>query len=74
MVGEMAFVDGARRAADVVTEGEVETAALAISDFVGLQQTHSVLHTKILRNIAVSLSMKLRKVNQDVSVLASARD
>jgi glutaminase len=74
MVGEMAFIDGARRAADVVTEGEVETAALAISDFVGLQQTHSVLHTKILRNIAVSLSMKLRKVNQDVSVLASARD
>ena len=74
MVGEMAFLDGARRSADVVAEGDVETAAFEIVDFVRLQQSHPVLHTKILRNIAVSLATKLRKVNQDVSVLSAARD
>jgi glutaminase len=74
MVGEMAFLDGARRSADVIAEGEVETAAFEIADFVRLQQSHPGLHTKILRNIAVSLATKLRKVNQDVSVLSAARD
>jgi len=74
MVGEMAFLDGASRAADVVAEGEVETAAFTSGDFARLQQTHPVLHTKILRNIALSLATKLRKVNQDVTVLTAARD
>ena len=74
MVGEMAFLDGARRSADVVAEGDVETAAFEIVDFVRLQQSHPVLHTKILRNIAVSLATKLRKVNQDMSVLSAVRD
>jgi glutaminase len=74
MVGEMAFLDGAPRSANVVAEGDVETAAFEIADFVRLQQSHPVLHTKILRNIAVSLATKLRKVNQDVSVLSAERD
>ena len=73
MVGEMAFLDGAPRSADVVAEGEVETAAFEIADFVRLQQSHPVLHTKILRNIAVSLATKLRKVSQDVSVFSAER-
>jgi len=74
MVGEMAFLDGAPRSADVVAEGDVETAAFEIADFVRLQQSHPVLHTKILRNIAVSLATKLRKVSQDVSVFSAERD
>jgi glutaminase len=74
MVGEMAFLDGAPRSADVVAEGDVESAVFEIADFHRLQQSHPVLHTKILRNIAVSLATKLRKVNQDVSVLSAERD
>ena len=74
MVGEMAFLDGAPRSADVVAEGDVESAVFEIADFNRLQQSHPVLHTKLLRNIAVSLATKLRKVNQDVSVLSAERD
>ena len=73
MVGEMAFLDGEPRSADVVAEGEVECASFAIADFARLLDTHPGLHTKILRNIGVSLAMKLRKVNQDVSILSADR-
>ena len=44
-----------------------------IADFVRLQQSHPGLHTKILRNIGVALATKLRKVNQDVSILSADR-
>lgn len=74
MVGEMGFLDAAPRSADVVAEGRVETATLAMADFALLQRTHPVLHAKILRNIAVSLARKLRKVDEDVTVLAATRD
>ena len=33
-----------------------------------------MLHTKILRNIGISLATKLRKLNQDVSILSAQRD
>jgi glutaminase len=74
MVGEMAFLDRARRSADVVAEDEVECAVFEIDDFLRLQETEPVLHAKILRNIGVSLATKLRKANQDVSILSAMRD
>jgi glutaminase len=74
MVGEMAFIDRAKRSADVIAEEEVECAVLEIEDFLRLQDTHPVLHAKILRNIGVSLAMKLRKANQDMNMLAGVRD
>jgi len=73
MVGEMAFLDGNRRSADLVAEGVVETAAFEIADFARLERSHPVLHTKILRNIGVSLASKLRKVNQDAGNLSADR-
>jgi len=74
MVGEMAFLDGARRSANVVAEGNVECAVFDLQDFNRLLETHPQLHTKILRNIGVSLATKLRKVNEDVRILIAERE
>ena len=74
MVGEMAFLDGEKRSANVVAEGDVECAVLEIDAFLSLQQSHPLLHTKILRNIGTSLATKLRKLNQDVTILSAQRD
>ena len=73
MVGEMAFLDGVKRSANVVAEGDVECAVFQVADFVGLQASHPVIHTKILRNIGISLATRLRKLNQDVSILSTQR-
>jgi glutaminase len=74
MVGEMAFLDGVRRSANVVAEGDVECAVFALEDFNTLLETHPRLHTKILRNIGVSLATKLRRVNEDVRILVAERE
>ena len=74
MVGEMAFLDGAHRSANVVAEGNVECAVFELQDFNRLLETHPQLHTKILRNIGVSLATKLRKVNEDVRILIAERE
>jgi len=73
-VGEMAFLDRARRSADVVAEDEGACAVFEVDDFFRLQQTNPILHSKILRNIGISLATKLRKANQDVSILSALRD
>lgn len=74
MVGEMAFLDGARRSANVVAEGDVECALFELGDFNRLLKTHPLLHTKILRNIGVSLATKLRKVSEDMRILVAVRE
>jgi len=71
MVGELAFIDGERRSANVAAEGEVECGVLEAADFLGLQESHPRIHATILRDIAASLANKLRRVNQHVSVLSA---
>jgi len=73
MVGELAFLDGARRSANVVAEGDVACGVFEAADFLRLQESHPRMHATILRNLGVSLATKLRKVNQDVSILAAQR-
>ncbi len=73
MVGELAFLDGARRSAHVVAECDVECSLFDVDDFLRLQESHPRIHATILRNLAVSLATKLRKVNRDVSILSTQR-
>jgi glutaminase len=73
MVGELAFLDGARRSAHVVAECDVECSLFEVADFLRLQESHPRVHATILRNLAVSLATKLRKVNRDVSILSAQR-
>jgi glutaminase len=71
MVGELAFIDGERRSANVVAEGTVECGVFEVADFSALQEAHPRIHATILRNIGASLAAKLRRANQHVSVLSA---
>jgi glutaminase len=71
MVGELAFIDGERRSANVVAEGPAECVVFEAEDFRRLQESHPRIHATILRNIAASLATKLRRANQHVTVLSA---
>ena len=68
MVGELAFIDGERRLADVVAEGDVTCRELEVGEFLRLQGSHPRIHATVLRNIAASLASKLRRASQHVGV------
>ena len=71
MVGGMAFIDGGPRSATLVAEGAVECAALEKADFEGLAVAHPQLYARLLRNVAVSLAMKLRLANEHLDLLST---
>lgn len=66
--GEMALVDNATRSAIVVAETDVECLSLSVDTFNALDQNHPQIKIVLLRNLAHSLSIKLRKVNREVSI------
>jgi glutaminase len=66
--GEMAMLDRAPRSAVVVADTEVECDVLALDAFDRLGETHPRIEIAILRNLALSLSRKLRKANREMSV------
>jgi glutaminase len=71
MVGELAFIDGERRSANVAAEMDLECGVLEVEDFLGLQESHPRIHATILRNIGVSLATKLRRATEHLSVLST---
>jgi CRP-like cAMP-binding protein len=71
MVGGMAFIDGGPRSATLVAEGDVECAALERAEFEGLEQSHPAIYARLLRNIAVSLAVKLRLANEHLDLLST---
>lgn len=70
MVGELALIDGERRVANVVAEGNVTCSVLEGVDFLRLQESHPRIHAAVLRNIAASLAAKLRRASHHVSALS----
>ncbi|WP_240772766.1 glutaminase A [Phragmitibacter flavus] len=66
--GEMALIDNATRSAIVVAETEVECHVLTVETFDALDDDHPHIKIVLLRNLAHSLSTKLRKVNREVSI------
>lgn len=67
--GEMAFIDGAARSADVVTLEPVECREMPRSLFDVLEEKRPGLTTKILGQIARQLSNRLRQSNTEISAL-----
>jgi glutaminase len=67
--GEMAMLDRAPRSAVVTADTEVECDLLTVEDFQSLSETHPHINIVVLRNLALSLSRKLRKANREISVL-----
>ena len=67
--GEMAFLDGAPRSANIVADCEVECHSLSLEDFTALGLYHPAIKIKLLEQISLDLTRKLRKANREISVL-----
>ena len=67
--GEMAFVDGAPRSANIVAETDVECHSLGLDDFKALGETHPGIKIKLLEQLCLDLTQKLRKSNRELNVL-----
>jgi len=66
--GEMAFIDGARRSADIVADTDVECQLLTLEDFAKFGKTHPALKIKLLEQLCLDLTAKLRKANRELTV------
>ena len=66
--GEMAMLDRVPRSAMVTADTEVECDLLTVEDFERLGETHPQIMIVILRNLALSLSSKLRRAIREISV------
>jgi glutaminase len=66
--GEMAMLDRAPRSAVVMADTEVECDVLPLDAFSRLGETHPRIEIVLFRNLALSLSRKLRKANREMSV------
>ena len=71
MVGGMAFIDGQPRSATLVAESMVDCSVLSRDAFDWLEQSHPAMYARMLRNIAASLSAKLRHANESLGVLVN---
>ena len=67
--GEMAFIDGAPRSANIVADTDVECDLLALKDFQSLDKTHPAVKIKMLEQLCLDLTGKLRKANRELKVL-----
>ncbi len=68
--GEMAFIDGAPRSANIVAETDVECHSLGLEDFTALGESRPALKIKLLEELSLDLTRKLRKANRELNVLA----
>ncbi len=66
--GEMALLDGSPRAASIIADTDVECDLLGLDDFEALGASHPGIKIKLLENLCLSLTRKLRKSNRDLSV------
>ena len=66
--GEMAFLDGVPRSANIIADTEVECDVLALEDFQALGKNHPALKIKILQRLCLDLTGKLRKANRELSI------
>jgi glutaminase len=66
--GEMAIIDRAPRSATIVADTDVDCDLLQLKDFEKLGESHPIIKIKLLENLSLGLSRKLRKANRDISV------
>jgi MFS superfamily sulfate permease-like transporter/CRP-like cAMP-binding protein len=67
--GEMAFLDGSPRSADVWSDEDSETYVLSPSEFSVLQDENPQIAIKLIRNIALEISDRLRIRTNEVRIL-----
>ncbi len=69
MFGEMAFLDGSPRSADVCSDEDSETYLLSPDEYAVLQKEKPEIAVKLVRNIALEISERLRIRTNEVRVL-----
>jgi len=67
--GELAFIDGSPRSADVVTTAPVTCRVIQRALFDELGREHPALKAKILSQFALLLCERLRQANIEISAL-----
>ena len=67
--GEMAFLDGSPRSADVRAEEDAETYVLSPVEFSLLQEESPSIAVKLIRNIALDISERLRMRTNEIRAL-----
>jgi CRP-like cAMP-binding protein len=70
--GEVGLLESERRSATVTAETDVECLVMSRDAFVRLGDEHPVIGLLITREIAKSLSQRLRKANKDMITLFTA--
>jgi CRP/FNR family transcriptional regulator, cyclic AMP receptor protein len=70
--GEVALLESERRSATVTAETDVECFVMSKEDFHGLGDMHPRIGLLVTREIATSLSQRLRKANKDLVTLFTA--
>jgi CRP-like cAMP-binding protein len=65
----MAFLDGSPRSADVWSDEDSETYLLSPDEFAVLQDETPYIAVKLIRNIALEISDRLRMRTNEVRVL-----
>jgi len=68
-VGEMAFLDGSPRSADVVAIDTVECLVITRAWFIALSDTHPTLKITLLQELMREISARLRQANVEISAL-----
>jgi glutaminase len=66
--GEMAVIDHAPRSAMIVADTDVECDVLSLENFERLGVCHPSPKIKLLKNLTLSLSRRLRKANRELSL------
>ena len=66
--GEMALIDGAPRAANIVADTDVDCDEFGREEFEALGASHPAIKIKLLENLCLGLCAKVRKANRDMSV------
>ncbi len=67
--GEMALIDGAPRSANIIADTDAECHSLSLEDFTALGKTRSALKIKLLEQLCLDLTRKLRKADRERDVL-----
>ena len=66
--GEMGVIDGAPRSATVVADTEVECDRLSADRYAALSREHPGIKIRLLENLALGLSRRLRERNRGLGV------
>jgi CRP-like cAMP-binding protein len=68
--GEMAILEGQRRSADAIADGDIVIYQMNKTDFDGLLTTKPTLAAKLVANIAREIAARLRTTNNELRIVS----